>query len=320
MNGLIIIVILRAEANSIARIARCSSTGREDMAMPERNYAYPGPINMLLGRQKLLLAMLDTREQRIAGVDFQNLLFLYTREFERIPSYDFVPCEEGRFSFTVRADAAQLKSRGLLLSEGAVWEASMPGRELARSMPVLSRSTAYFNECYRDLRGEALTAKVAALSGDEAAARRITAPGLWTIGYEGKSLERYLNQLLRAGITLLCDVRRNAYSRKYGFSKSTLKAACECMGIRYEHLPQLGVASERRRNLDEERDRARLFAEYASRDLPLRNECLDLIVSWIREEFQRVALTCFESEYGNCHRHCIADKLMRDAGFEPVHL
>lgn len=276
--------------------------------------------NMLLGRQKLLLAMLDTQEDRIAGADFQNLLFLYTREFEQVPSYDFVPCAEGRFSFTVRADASHLLARGLLLGEGAEWMVSAAGRELARSLSGLAHRTAYFNECFRDLRGAALTARVLAAGGDETAARAIAAPGLWTIGYEGKSLERYLNQLLRAGITLLCDVRRNAYSRKYGFSKSTLKAACECMGIRYEHLPQLGIASERRRDLADAGDHARLFAEYVERDLPRRGELLDLIVRWIREESQRVALTCFESEPGHCHRHCIADRLSQYAALVPVHI
>lgn len=280
----------------------------------------PVHYNMLLGRQKLLLAMLDTQEECIAGSDFQNLLFLYTREFEQAPSYDFVPCEDGRFSFTVRADAAQLLAHGLLSREGAEWMASAAGRELARSHSGLAHRTAYFNECFRDLRGPALKARVIAAGGDETAARPITAPGLWTIGYEGKSLERYLNQLLGAGITLLCDVRRNAYSRKYGFSKSTLKTACECMGIRYEHLPQLGIASERRRDLAADGARERLFAEYTECDLPRRRGLLDLIVCWIREESQRVALTCFESEPDRCHRHCIADRLARDVGLAPLHL
>ena len=49
----------------------------------------------------------------------------------------------------------------------------------------------------------------------------------------GKCLETYLNQLLRAGVTLLCDVRRNPLSRKYGFSKSTLSHAC---AVSYTHL------------------------------------------------------------------------------------
>jgi hypothetical protein len=275
---------------------------------------------MLLGRQKLLLAMLDSQEERIAGDNFQNLLFLYTREFEQVPSYDFVPCEEGRFSFTVRADAGQLLSRGLLLREGAEWVAARVGRELARGLPGLAHRTAYFNECYRDLRGAELTAKVNAVRVDEPRALESVAPGLWTIGYEGKSLERYLNQLLQAGITLLCDVRRNAFSRKYGFSKSTLKAACECMGIRYEHLPALGIASERRRALAGVRDHELLFMDYVQRDLPQQHKLLALIEGWVKEEAQRVALTCFESDPLQCHRHCLADFMTRETGLVHIHL
>jgi hypothetical protein len=275
---------------------------------------------MLYTRQKLLLALLDTQEECIVGTDFHNLLFLYTREFEQVPSYDFVPCEEGRLSFTVRADAGNLLTRGLLLREGEEWILARTGRELARSIPGLAHKAAYFNECYRDLRGAELTAKVCASSDDNPRARQIVAPGLWTIGYEGKSLERYLNQLLRAGITLLCDVRRNAFSRKYGFSKSTLKAACECMGIRYEHLPQLGIASERRRELAGVRDHELLFADYVRRDLPQQRELMTRIARWIQDEAQRVALTCFESDASHCHRHCVADALTRQAGLRPVHL
>jgi uncharacterized protein (DUF488 family) len=70
----------------------------------------------------------------------------------------------------------------------------------------------------------------------DAARPRQKRPGLLTIGYEGKSLETYLNQLIKAGVTLLCDVRRNAVSRKYGFSKSTLSEARMRVGIDYEHL------------------------------------------------------------------------------------
>jgi hypothetical protein len=285
-----------------------------------QNDAAHGPVHlsMLLGRQKLLLAMLDSQESRIAGSDYQNLLFLYTREFEQVPSYDFVPCAEGRFSFTVRADAGRSLARGLLLQEGAQLQLEEPGREVARSTAGILRRTAYFNEYYRDLRGVELIARVLAVSGDDPQARRISSPGLWTIGYEGKSLERYLNQLLQAGITLLCDVRRNAFSHKYGFSKSTLRAACESMGIRYEHLPQLGIASERRRQLAG--DHELLFADYVRHGLPQQQKLLVLIERWIRDEAQRVALTCFEADPAHCHRHCVADVLARDAGLTPTHL
>jgi uncharacterized protein (DUF488 family) len=95
-----------------------------------------------------------------------------------------------------------------------------------------------------------------------------TGPALLTIGYEGQCLEQYLNQLLQAGVTLLCDVRRNPISRKYGFSHATLSKACEAVGIRYEHVPESGVASEQRRNLETQKDYDALFLVYEPDYLP----------------------------------------------------
>ncbi|HCN78257.1 MAG TPA: DUF488 domain-containing protein, partial [Verrucomicrobiales bacterium] len=44
---------------------------------------------MLFERQRLLLALLDTLGEPLKSTDFQKLLFLYTREWEQEPSYDF---------------------------------------------------------------------------------------------------------------------------------------------------------------------------------------------------------------------------------------
>jgi len=117
---------------------------------------------------------------------------------------------------------------------------------------------------------------------------------LLTIGYEGKTLEGYLDQLLRESATVLCDVRRNPVSRKYGFSKGALASACEKLEIRYEHLPELGIASEERQSLHGQADYDALFAEYERNCLPKQNPALDKIIGWIRAG-KRVALTCFET-------------------------
>src|SRR5262249_34427565 len=141
-----------------------------------------------------------------------------------------------------------------------------------------------FAERHRDLRGEALLAETCrrfpyyatqseiaerVLQGDKVALQRVEAAcqvpnttSLSTIGYEGRTLEGYLNELLRAGVTLLCDVRRNPISRKFGFSKGTLAKGCEGVGLRYQHLPELGIASEQRQNLTTQADYDALFADY----------------------------------------------------------
>ena len=128
---------------------------------------------------------------------------------------------------------------------------------------------------------------------------------LVSIGYQGRSLETYISLLTRVGVTVLCDVRRNAISRIRGFSKSTLAKSCGDVGIRYEHLPALGISSDRRRGLKTSADYQRLLAEYDSVDLSQRKEELAQIQSWISSG-EIVALTCFERESENCHRGRVA--------------
>jgi uncharacterized protein (DUF488 family) len=125
-------------------------------------------------------------------------------------------------------------------------------------------------------------------------------PRLFSIGYEGRTLEGLLDVLREAGVTLLCDVRRNPISRKKGFSKSPLRLAVEEAGLRYEHLPELGIAAERRKNLTPAA-KERLFIEYEREDLPTLTKPLEKIAGWMKKG-ERVALLCFERDPADCHR------------------
>jgi uncharacterized protein (DUF488 family) len=133
-------------------------------------------------------------------------------------------------------------------------------------------------------------------------------PALCTIGYEGHSLESYLAVLTEAGVSVLCDVRRNPLSRKRGFSKNALAMACEAAGIRYEHLPELGIASEERKHLRVQADYDALFERYRREWLPEQGEALDRIHAWLSAG-ERVALTCYEHLANQCHRQCVAEEL-----------
>ncbi|MBK6463013.1 MAG: DUF488 domain-containing protein [Myxococcales bacterium] len=136
----------------------------------------------------------------------------------------------------------------------------------------------------------------------------MTVGALFTIGYEGRTQDEYLALLREAGVTLRADVRRNPISRKKGFSKSTLAQGCAAVGIRYEHLPELGIASEKRKNLATQADVDALFAEYERDWLPTQGPALAKLWAWL-DAGERVALTCFEREPGDCHRHCVAEAL-----------
>src|SRR6202035_5513785 len=160
--------------------------------------------------------------------------------------------------------------------------------------------------------GRVLKRDAPARAAVEAARPRPGTAGVCTIGYEGHTLEAYLNLLLKSGVTVLCDVRRNPLSRKYGFSKRTLSTSCEGVGIRYEHLPELGIDGQRRRKLETQADYDALFADYERDDLPKQEKALERITAWVKEG-ARVALTCYENQPHQCHRHCVAEALERTA-------
>ena len=298
---------------------------------------------MLFERQKCLLALVDSLGGNVWALDFQKLLFLYCLEVETTPSYDFVPYRYGGFSFTSYADKRRLVEQGLLADEERCWKLTAAGRRLVTVAPMVRMRMDQFSKRHAKLCGDALVAEAyrrhpfyairsemagRVLAGDAPALAAIEAarppkgvPGVCTIGYEGSSLEVYLNRLLHAGVTLLCDVRRNPLSRKYGFSKSTLAKACEGVGIRYEHLPELGIASDERQDLHTQADYDALFTDYERESLPRQAEALKKIGVWVQTG-ERVALTCFEKLPEQCHRHCVAEALERTFGpkFAPQHL
>ncbi|WP_412057389.1 DUF488 family protein [Bartonella sp. DGB2] len=131
---------------------------------------------------------------------------------------------------------------------------------------------------------------------------------LFTIGYEGISLATYLNHLIENNVRTLVDVRRNPISRKKGFSKKALSAAVEDVRIAYVHLPELGIASQKRQALKTPEDYVNLLEAY-ERDL-LANHTATIDVLWDRlQRDQRIALTCFECDASFCHRSRIAKVL-----------
>ena len=283
---------------------------------------------MLFSRQRQLLQLLDALGGTSGMLDFQKLLFLYCQEASTGEApYDFVPYKFGAFSFTSYADRRKLIERGLLEDEDG-WQITAEGRKIiGRTMDM---QLAAFAKRHRGLHGDALVADTyrrfpffatrseiaeRILKGDDAALARIkavrakaTGPALSTIGYEGHTLESYLTILLKSGVTILCDVRRNPISRKYGFSKNTLARGCEGVGIRYEHLPELGIASEQRQSLDTQADYDALFADYERTWLPKQGAALKKIQGWM-DAGDRVTLTCYEHQPNQCHRHCVAEAL-----------
>lgn len=272
-------------------------------------------------RHRLLLELVLALGGTARYSDFENLLFLYSIEGGEDRHYDFVPLTQGVHSFTSEADQRKLLERNLLVSDGNTIMLTEDGERIARErihrdLPVFVREQ-LGTDVYRKLPersgGEAINTRFFRSLGAASKAERSESRSLLTIGYEGQSLEAYLNALLDSQVTILCDVRKNPLSRKYGFSKRILQEGCRVVGIQYEHLPDLGISGEFRRNLNSQDDYDELFNDYRRRTLPFVEDSLNRIVSWI-EAGHRVALTCYEKAPHQCHRSCVAQALENRLG------
>lgn len=134
---------------------------------------------------------------------------------------------------------------------------------------------------------------------------------LYTIGYQGRSIAQIIQILHENGIMLLCDVRKNAVSRKPGFSKIVLRSALESAGIRYEHLPELGTEpKDRPPPGDTSYLTTAFFSKYnmqLRQDLRKR-EALQHIK--VLTYLNTVALMCYERNVEECHRKIIFRELV----------
>jgi uncharacterized protein (DUF488 family) len=141
---------------------------------------------------------------------------------------------------------------------------------------------------------------------------------LLTIGYEGESIDTFVNTLRENDVRILCDIRRNPISRKPGFSKNKLACALDSTGINYMHIPQLGIDSNRRKNLKTTEDYRALLAEY-KKELPTHKLYLAELFRLLSTR-ERVAIMCFEKDTDMCHRSVVANYMIEKYGIESADL
>jgi uncharacterized protein (DUF488 family) len=131
---------------------------------------------------------------------------------------------------------------------------------------------------------------------------------VFTIGYEGAELDRFLAALQDAGVATLADVRAVALSRKRGFSKSSLRDALAGRDIGYEHFRALGTPKEGRqaaRAGDGELMR-RIYCQEVLDTQPAQDAFEELAAL---AQAKPICLLCFERDPANCHRRILAQRL-----------
>lgn len=285
-------------------------------------------------RRKIILSILEAFNGNLNKISLQKLLFLFSQHQNK-KAYDFVPYKFGCYSFSAAADISAMVNKGLLTEDDKTYTKN--NKTIYTSLLEQSDKIilAELKSFYRGYSAERLTKHTyinypytainstianRLLNEDQKQKVLVAKPTsnktiLFTIGYEGISLEEYFNRLIKSDVKVLVDVRNNPLSMKYGFSKSLLQKFCSNLGIQYIHYPEVGIQSAQRQELNTQTDYDKLFAVYRKNNLtktqPTQNIILDLL-----KTNKRIALTCFEANICQCHRKHLAEAIQSLPRFE----
>lgn len=291
------------------------------LGMARAIHAIVGYIAQMFYRRKLILATLESWGGKMSRLDLQKSLFLISRK-QKKPAFEFVPYRFGCFSFQSYADLRAMTTMSQIRSDerechldstGWVGQLNLDDqaalRQVRQEIGELTGDR-LVQKVYREYPYYAIRSEIAArlLSEEERSLVDAERPkeaeeGWFSLGYEGRSVDAYLDLLIQRNIRHLVDVRKNAMSMKYGFSKSQLAKNCQALGITYTHEPDLGIETEDRQQLNDLKDYEALFSIYEATTLrsDRAEKALDRVRA-IQVSDSRVALTCFERDPLYCHR------------------
>lgn len=248
---------------------------------------------------------------------------------EQVPFYDFLPYQYGPFSFTAYHELERVTKLGFL-ARGPSSVTVAGKRKVDEAIGKLSAATSkVVDDVLRDYGNLGGTALIDRVYGNHPwfASRSKLRPvvdqpkaslAVYTCGYEGASIDAFLNRLLRRGIKRVIDVRKNAYSRKYGFTGGVFRTLCKKVGIDYAHVPQLGVPSDMRTDLTKPGAREALFAHYRKEIVPAQGHAQSHVADLVGD--RPSALVCFEAQATDCHRGSLAPFIAKQTGLEIINL
>jgi uncharacterized protein (DUF488 family) len=130
---------------------------------------------------------------------------------------------------------------------------------------------------------------------------------IWTIGHSTRTIEEFIELLRQYQIEILVDVRHFPGSRRFPhFNKPQLAQTLSVVGIRYEHLVELGgrrPVQPDSHNLLWRNASFRGYADYMETQ-PFRDGMDQLLKI---AGTGRTAIMCSEAVWWRCHRSMIAD-------------
>lgn len=286
-------------------------------------------MKTLTHKQRILLNVVDGLSEKGKSSRFMVVknLFLLAQE-ERVGSlikfYNFFPYKYGPFSNVCYTDISKLENGGLLIESGKHLALTDKGKQASmtanrKASLRANRAVNRFNSD-REIREYVYgkypeyTVKSELITVPQ---KQVT-PGIFTIGYEGKDIDLFLNNLIQNNIDILIDVRKNPFSMSFNFTKQKLNNFLIKSGIQYLHIPELGIEGKLRDNLSTLKEYQNLFKQYEITTLKTQTDEIKHIVDL--GKIQRVALMCFEANKDFCHRGTIAEYIERLHELKVFHL
>jgi uncharacterized protein (DUF488 family) len=293
----------------------------------------------MLNRQRVLLAVIAEAHNPLKRVRLFKYAFLVGQKSEctlNFKYYDFVPYMYGPYSFSLEQELSHLQAcslvdadnAGLQITSGLLESAADAIQSLGAQVRHIVRHTVarweglnlddLLRSVYSEYPEYAFNSSLRKLIPRTSLRPRPASLAIYTVGYEGQSIDSFLHKIIRSGISTILDVRANPVSRKYGFARSTLGRLSSKLGIHYMHVPELGIPSGDRKTLGSPDSYAELFARYEQEMLPRHNEALQRAASVVTS--QSTVLLCRENLPHFCHRGRLAIALQRLTGLSVEHI
>ncbi len=274
-------------------------------------------------RRKILLSLIEFCGKNLSNTRFEKLLFLYSKKHNNY--YDFFPFKYGCFSLQSYQDKRILIKKGFLedsennfiLKQNISFIDKIKNEDRKNLMDFSSKHKKLTNQqlirkTYLEYPFYASKSIILddVLDGDEKNMilnnRKLNQKTMFTIGYEGKTIDKYLQILIQNRINTIIDVRKNPYSMKFNFAKKKFSEHLKRVDVDYIHIPELGIESNRRAKLETEEDYKNLFDHYQKNNFLNHVNILKNLYDILNNK-ERIALTCFERDFNYCHRHIISD-------------
>jgi uncharacterized protein (DUF488 family) len=294
----------------------------------------------VLTRRKIVLALLGGANTPISRKHLYKLAFLLRHE-ERPNGlgayYDFLPFRYGAYSFAMERDLEILTGKGWVVDESNCWIVAKDLRdqtlEIIRGLPAsvkesIRRLTSVYSRMpteellmyvYRKFPRYATRSELShLLPSTKLEAAPDAEPAVYTVGYQGKTVDKLFDGLIEAGIERLVDVRKNPMSRQYGLARKSMSRIADELGIEYAHRPDLGIPSERRKGLSNFASYQRLLTWYETVFLLSHVAEVEEVSRLVAE--RPTALLCLESDVRCCHRGRLAAAVARHTELPVRHL